>query len=212
MTYNEKKSLYESIMKDVAKSVKRQINENGVLDINSIKRDPRFKNAVNALYSAMTNTDNIDICEKSLRITNALSHAIAFEDEKAIELLYESLKKHMWIILKSNCFIVTLSQWFLEHINESRWLIHFASVPAIYFFVYVTLQVLLWYRMISTEHHLLEVTPEAFYSVSEHVAENEFVFVMTNVVVSIVFFLQTNIWSRLICIDDGCSLWWTVWW
>ena len=27
MTYNEKKSLYESIMKDVAKIVKRQINE-----------------------------------------------------------------------------------------------------------------------------------------------------------------------------------------
>lgn len=30
MTYNEKKSLYESIMKDVAKTVKRQINEAGV--------------------------------------------------------------------------------------------------------------------------------------------------------------------------------------
>ena len=28
MTYNEKKSLYESIMKDVAKIVKRKINEN----------------------------------------------------------------------------------------------------------------------------------------------------------------------------------------
>lgn len=28
MTYNEKKSLYESIMKDVAKSVKRHLNEN----------------------------------------------------------------------------------------------------------------------------------------------------------------------------------------
>ena len=82
-------------MKDVAKLVKRQINENSVLDNNSIKRDPRFKNAVSALYSAMTNTDNIDICEKSLRITNALSHAITFKDEKAIELLYESLKKHM---------------------------------------------------------------------------------------------------------------------
>ena len=27
MTYNEKKSLYESIMKDIAKIVKRQINE-----------------------------------------------------------------------------------------------------------------------------------------------------------------------------------------
>ena len=28
MTHNEKKSLYESIMKDVAKSVKRRLNEN----------------------------------------------------------------------------------------------------------------------------------------------------------------------------------------
>ena len=27
MNYNEKKSLYESIMKEVAKTVKRQINE-----------------------------------------------------------------------------------------------------------------------------------------------------------------------------------------
>lgn len=27
MTYNEKKSLYESIMKDVAKTVKRRLNE-----------------------------------------------------------------------------------------------------------------------------------------------------------------------------------------
>ena len=27
MTYNEKKSLYESIMKDVAKTVKRKLNE-----------------------------------------------------------------------------------------------------------------------------------------------------------------------------------------
>jgi plasmid maintenance system antidote protein VapI len=30
MTYNEKKSLYESIMKEVAKTVKRQINEMSV--------------------------------------------------------------------------------------------------------------------------------------------------------------------------------------
>ena len=30
MTYNEKKSLYENIMKDVAKIVKRQINENSI--------------------------------------------------------------------------------------------------------------------------------------------------------------------------------------
>lgn len=36
MTYNEKKSLYESIMKDVAKTVKRQINEAGVLPFESV--------------------------------------------------------------------------------------------------------------------------------------------------------------------------------
>ena len=39
MTYNEKKSLYESIMKDVAKTVKRQINEAGVVNINSDIQD-----------------------------------------------------------------------------------------------------------------------------------------------------------------------------
>ena len=39
MTYNEKKSLYESIMKDVAKTVKRKINEmsNGLRAINNIE-------------------------------------------------------------------------------------------------------------------------------------------------------------------------------
>ena len=36
MTYNEKKSLYESIMKDVAKTVKRQINEADVAPLSSI--------------------------------------------------------------------------------------------------------------------------------------------------------------------------------
>ena len=36
MTYNEKKSLYESIMRDVAKTVKRQINEAGVLPLSSV--------------------------------------------------------------------------------------------------------------------------------------------------------------------------------
>ena len=40
MTYNEKKSLYESIMKDVAKTVKRQINEAGVA---SLKIEGRMK-------------------------------------------------------------------------------------------------------------------------------------------------------------------------
>jgi hypothetical protein len=32
MTYNEKKSLYESIMTDIAKMVKRQINEAVIKD------------------------------------------------------------------------------------------------------------------------------------------------------------------------------------
>ena len=36
MTYNEKRSLYESIMEDVAKTVKRQINEAGVLPLGSV--------------------------------------------------------------------------------------------------------------------------------------------------------------------------------
>ena len=38
MTYNEKKSLYESIMKDVAKSVKRQINEGNDSELSSNER------------------------------------------------------------------------------------------------------------------------------------------------------------------------------
>jgi hypothetical protein len=38
MTYDEKKSLYESIMKDIAKTVKRQINENSVSEIDTNER------------------------------------------------------------------------------------------------------------------------------------------------------------------------------
>ena len=41
MTYNEKKSLYESIMKDVSKIVKRQINERALelsSDVNDFKK------------------------------------------------------------------------------------------------------------------------------------------------------------------------------
>ena len=33
MTYNEKKSLYESIMKDIAKTVKKQINEANIREM-----------------------------------------------------------------------------------------------------------------------------------------------------------------------------------
>ena len=34
MTYNEKKSLYESIMKEVAKTVKKRINESFYVPLN----------------------------------------------------------------------------------------------------------------------------------------------------------------------------------
>ena len=37
MTYNEKKSLYESIMKEAAKTVKRMIDEAGIANISPIK-------------------------------------------------------------------------------------------------------------------------------------------------------------------------------
>ena len=64
MTYNEKKLLYESIMKEVAKTVKRQINE---IDMNTID---------NAIYESLsddkitisnhkfTTEEIIKICEK----------------------------------------------------------------------------------------------------------------------------------------------------
>ena len=39
MTYNEKKSLYESIMNDIAKSVKRQINEAGIADLSLLNKN-----------------------------------------------------------------------------------------------------------------------------------------------------------------------------
>ena len=38
MTYNEKKSLYESIMRDIAKSVKRQINESDDSELSANER------------------------------------------------------------------------------------------------------------------------------------------------------------------------------
>lgn len=39
MTYEEKKSLYKSIMNDVAKSVKRQINEAGIADLSLLNKN-----------------------------------------------------------------------------------------------------------------------------------------------------------------------------
>ena len=39
MTYNEKKSLYESIMKEVAKTVKRRLNENAEYDMKQLSND-----------------------------------------------------------------------------------------------------------------------------------------------------------------------------
>lgn len=51
MTYNEKKTLYESIMKDVAKIVKRQINEEEKLyyrplDKNNLHKIGEFVNEI----------------------------------------------------------------------------------------------------------------------------------------------------------------------
>ena len=48
MTYNEKKSLYESIMKDVAKIVKRQINES-TDDLISTEDAQKIMNSENGL-------------------------------------------------------------------------------------------------------------------------------------------------------------------
>lgn len=39
MTYNEKKFLYESIMKEVAKTVKRRLNENAEYDMKQLSND-----------------------------------------------------------------------------------------------------------------------------------------------------------------------------
>lgn len=54
MTYNEKKSLYESIIKDVAKSVKRQINETNNLNDYSFSDVLQF-----ALYDKSNDIMNV---------------------------------------------------------------------------------------------------------------------------------------------------------
>ena len=54
MTYNEKKSLYESIMKVVAKTVKRQINEAGVAPLTPISKSVSLK-SFRQLYKIMSN-------------------------------------------------------------------------------------------------------------------------------------------------------------
>lgn len=53
MTYNEKKSLYESIMKDVAKTVKRQINEAGVVSFAPISDSKNI--SFRELYKLISN-------------------------------------------------------------------------------------------------------------------------------------------------------------
>lgn len=55
MTYNEKRSLYESIMKDVAKTVKRQINEAGIAPLSSVSdgKNVSFRQLYKEIYKAM---------------------------------------------------------------------------------------------------------------------------------------------------------------
>jgi len=60
MTYNEKKSLYESIMKDVAKIVKRKINEdNSALESAPIKA--RVNDFIKALRISDTSTVHVSL-------------------------------------------------------------------------------------------------------------------------------------------------------
>ena len=51
MTYNEKKSLYESIMKDVAKTVKRKLNESTVTNDYITEQYVDEENDINVKFS-----------------------------------------------------------------------------------------------------------------------------------------------------------------
>jgi hypothetical protein len=54
--------------------------------------------------------------------------------------------------------------------------------------------------MINAENHLLEVAPEAFNSVSEHITDNELVVIMMNYTMRKVLFAQSAIRTDFICI------------
>ena len=60
MTYNEKKSLYESIMKDVAKTVKRQINEAGIASLTPISdsKNISFRELYKIISNYSTSSNN----------------------------------------------------------------------------------------------------------------------------------------------------------
>jgi hypothetical protein len=97
MTYDEKKFLYESIMKDIAKSVKKKINEAGVVDANLLMKkndDPVLKQNLQNFAKTVLMADSIPAIKSTSTIVSLLSKAIISDDDKILEDIAKLLQVH----------------------------------------------------------------------------------------------------------------------
>jgi len=117
MTYNEKKSLYESIMKDVAKIVKRQINEAGVPNIEMTNYAPTISKDFDLIRKIINNTDDETKIKSFIRILNSLAGNEFYEIENIsgermfyISKLFSSLMNNNGTIEEMQSFMNKMSK------------------------------------------------------------------------------------------------------
>ena len=117
MTYNEKKSLYESIMKEVAKTVKRQINEAGVPNIEMTNYAPTISKDFDLIRKIINNTDDETKIKSFIRILNSLAGNEFYEIENIsgermfyISKLFSSLMNNNGTIEEMQSFMNKMSK------------------------------------------------------------------------------------------------------
>ena len=113
MTYNEKKSLYESIMKDAAKIVKKQINEAGILNVDPIKKESElFGEHITAFNNdIVTASDSPAMASYIRTILDLLGNMIANKQEDMVENIARILQ--LW--KSGNITEPQLTKFLLDH-------------------------------------------------------------------------------------------------
>ena len=113
MTYNEKKSLYESIMKEAAKIVKKHINEAGVVNIEPIKKESEvFGQLVKAFNKNVVNASDSPAMAAPIRtILDLLGNMIASEQEDMVKNIARILQ--LW--KSGNITEPQLTKFLLDH-------------------------------------------------------------------------------------------------
>jgi hypothetical protein len=118
MTYNEKKSLYESIMKVAAKIVKKQINEADTLSLEPIKKESEvFGQHIKAFNNNVVKaSDSPAMAAPILTILDLLGNMIASEQEDMVKNIARILQ--LW--KSGNITEPQLTKFLLDHAFKSK--------------------------------------------------------------------------------------------